>query len=323
MDDSTDPVYSLPDPAIRCLAQPRGRKPALLSKDDARAEKEFTTLCRRHFAIGCWQGQPVRYDLLQPRGPVPEPLLEMLPWTAQQKAGARRLAKGSDERRLRLKGCVGWLLTDPAFEKETKELADQWRALPASERPGFPLGRPFPLPVGVAAARASPVQAAFGPRLKAFLDRWGLAGMATWDLPQPQGPLLPNLLPPGAPALPAHGVHLMLPLHYPLQGDDDLLRQIFNLQRQAARDLGLSESLAGLPHFKAYASLFDVFHLERAVWARLKPRPVPTGFLGQLEEAISNGMNYSLAQVQKHRAAIKRCKKGQRSHISRLRPRNR
>ena len=70
---------------------------------------------------------------------------------------------------------------------------------------------------------------------------------------------------PGLRVRASKGVHLVVPLHYPLQGDDGLLRQVFDCQRQAARDLGIDESLADLPHYRAYATLFDVLHLERAI----------------------------------------------------------
>src|SRR5262249_30217995 len=166
-----------------------------------------------------------------------------------------------------------------------------------------------------------PEVAAFSQEVRSFLDRWGLTELATWDLPAPQGPLLPNPLPPGAPAVPAHGVHLILPLPCPLQGDDDLLRQIFNFQRQAVRDWGLAATLPGLPHHKGYASLFDVLHLERAIRARLHSGRTARGVVTPLEEAIAAGLGISLAQVQKCRKAISACLRGRRSRVTWLRPR--
>jgi hypothetical protein len=219
-----------------------------------------------------------------------------------------------------LKGYVGWLLTEPAFLKELHRLSDCWQALPSEQRPLFPLGRigRFPLPAS-AGALSSEVQA-FQQELQLLLDRWGLMQLSTWDLPDPQGPLLPNPLPPGSPALPTHGIHLVLPLHYPLQGDDNLLQQIFDFQRQAARQLGLDESLAGLPHFQAYAGLFDVLHLERVIRSRLTGSR-PAGFVMALEQAIASALDCSLTSVQKSRKAISACLRGRRDHLTRLRPR--
>jgi hypothetical protein len=147
--------------------------------------------------------------------------------------------------------------------------------------------------------------------------------MATWDLPEPQGPLLPNPLLPGAPALPAHGIHLVLPLHYPLQGDEDLLRQVYEFQRQAVRDLGLNESLAGLPHHKAYATMFQIIHLERTARSRLPGGRVFRGFVTHLEGALAGHLGCSIDQVQKYRKAISACRRGRRDRIAWLRPRHR
>jgi hypothetical protein len=181
----------------------------------------------------------------------------------------------------------------------------------------------FQLPDRSPAGGPSRATATFARRVVSFLDRWGLMELATWDLPKPQGPLLPNLLPPGAAALPAHGVHVVLPLHYPLLSDDDLQRQILDFQRLAARDLGLNESLAGLPHHKGYASLFDVLHLERAIRTRLRPGRLAPGLVTRLEGAVAAALHVSLAQVQKCRKAISACLRGQRSRVAWLRPRNR
>lgn len=196
----SEPVYSLPEPAIDLLALARGAPHALLDDDDGAAEHEFTKLCRLHHAVGRWEDRPVWYDLLQPPGALPESLLHQVGWTPQEQREAQQLVAGLPERRRRLMGCAGWLLTEPAYLQETEELADKWCALPADQRPPFPLGRVLPLTSGNARRQPSPAMTDFGEGLRVLLDRWGLMQLATWDLPQPQGPLLPNLLPPGAQA---------------------------------------------------------------------------------------------------------------------------
>jgi hypothetical protein len=114
----------------------------------------------------------------------------------------------------------------------------------------------------------------------------------------------------------------VLPLHYPLQGDDNLLHQILDFQRQAARQLGLDESLAGLPHFQAYAGLFDVLHLERVIRSRFTGSR-PAGFVMALEQAIASALDCSLDSVQKSRKGISACLRGRRDRVAWLRPRNR
>jgi hypothetical protein len=232
----------------------------------------------------------------------------------QERLEARQLVRATTEQQHRLKGYVGWLLTEPAFIQETAELDASSQAFSAEELPLFPLGR-YEMK-----AEPSPHLAING-KVADFLDRWGLTQLATWDLPEPQGPLLPNPLPPGAPALPKHGIHVVLPLHYPIHGDDDLLRQIAAFQRMGARTLGLDESLAGLPHHEVYATMFDVVHLERSIRARLPDGKVPHGFVLHMTMAMAAEFQLRLDTVQKYRKAISACRSGRRSSVAWLRPR--
>ncbi len=175
---------------------------------------------------------------------------------------------------MRLKGYAGWLLTEPTFLHDCRSLAQRWKDLPEADRPRFPLRRgsfhsdlPERTPHDRLRGRRRRSRADFFH----YCDRWGLAGMASWDLPDPQGPLFPNLLPHGAPALPQRGLHLYLPIHYPLTGDDDLLARILQEQRCLADQLGLPRSAAGLPHHKAYATILEVLHWQRVIPDRFGP----------------------------------------------------
>jgi hypothetical protein len=317
------PLYCLPEPAVRELARAVNKRPAILNKEGARAEREFSRLCIDHFAVGCWEGRPVGYHLQQVVAPPTTAELQGTGWTPQQQTLALKLARGAVDACQRLKGYAGWLLTDPTFVQEAGALAARWHALPTAKRPTFPLGRTLLPRARHLPPVALPAHRVLARDVNTFLDRWGLTRLATWDLPEPQGPLLPNPLPPNSPALPTPGVHLILPLHYPLQGDDDLLRQVLDFQRQGVRALGLDESLAGLPHHKGYASLFEVLHLERSVLGRLPGRRVPHGFATHVQGALAAGLAVSLAQVQKCRKAISACLRGQRGHVAWLHPRAR
>jgi hypothetical protein len=159
---------------------------------------------------------------------------------------------------------------------------------------------------------------AFHTDLEAFLDRWGLMKMATWDLPVPQGPLLPNPLPPGSSAQPAHGISLFLPLHYPLQSSEDLIRQVREFQAQAARRLGLDDSLAGLPHHEAYAGIFKVVHLERSIRSRFPGKP-PWGLVGWIDNAAIKAFRREVDWVQKARKTATACRNGKRAEVAWLR----
>lgn len=317
------PLYCLPKRAIDHLAKAGVGNAPFLSAGVAQAERAFTTLCATHQATGSWREQPIRCPYLT--APIPRPdrsQLQAMMLTPAQQLSVQRLVQVSEETTLRLKGYVGWLLTEPTFRDCLQQLSQNWQTLADEQRPLFPLGRINRFPASLGSETISEQIVVFQQDLRAFLDRWGLTQLASWDLPEPQGPFLPNPLPSGSPALPSHGVHLVLPLHYPLQGDDHLLQQIFEFQRQAAQELGMDESLAGLPHFRAYASIFDVLHLERTIRSRLDCNP-PPGFVILLEQTISTTMHCSLANVQKCRKAIKVCQRGQRSRVAWLRPRKR
>jgi hypothetical protein len=158
---------------------------------------------------------------------------------------------------------------------------------------------------------------AFVEHLRLFLDRWGLIQLVTWDLPDPQGPLLPNVLSEG-PARPVHGVHLFLPLHYPLQGDDDLLGRVREFQRQQAIELGLPPTFAGIGHHTQYAQMFRLIHLDRAVRGRFDPRP-PRGIVSVLEAAAASVLGIGEESVRRLWKWIRTCRRGERQTISRLR----
>jgi hypothetical protein len=323
--ERTDPLYAVPEPALKCLAESGAKGSPLFAASTARAEQDYTSLCRKFHAVGSWMEQPIVFSLLTPSPPPPdEGLMQLANWSKVEQKSVRQSLKPSQEARLRLKGYVGWLLTEPAFLCEADELAKRWRALPAAQRPCFPLGRAVHVPIRPKGSTLAPNTVAdFEMNLKTFLNRWGLVRMASWDLPEPQGPLLPNPLPPDSPALPGHGVHLVLPIHYPLQGDDGLLRQIFEFQRQFAREQGLEDSMAGLPHYKAYAGMFDVLHLERTIRSRFEGSPKPRGLVERIEEAAAAVLPSLPDLIRKYRKAVSACRRGKRVKIAWLRPRNR
>jgi hypothetical protein len=224
----------------------------------------------------------------------------------------------------RVKGYTGWLLSDPAFLEEAGRLRALYTTLPAPLRPRFPLYRPSPavqhprLPsfdpevAGVSARE-------FGGALVRLLDRWGLRCLAAWDLPVPQGPLLPNPLPPNSPAQPRTGANLHIPTYYPVRGSDDIEAQILRIQSQAARDLGVDGSAVGLPRHEAYAQLLDVLHLERSIRARFPGPRAPRGLVNRIVAAVSDFLELEADRVQKYRKAIARCQRGDRAGVAILR----
>jgi hypothetical protein len=317
-----EPLYCLAEPIISGLERHRLRRPPLLDPRAAAAERHLNRLCRQYNAIGWLDGSPIANSLLSP--PVPlhsEAEMIATGLTPEVRREIVRSAQLAADNSLRLKGYAGWLLTEPAFLAQSRGLADRWAALPPRDRPRFPLRRgSFHADLPEAhRVSTSEVGAAFGADFFRFCDHWGLAGMASWDLPDPQGALFPTLLPPGAPALPRQGLHLYLPIHYPMTGDDELLARILQEQRALARDAGLPRSAAGLPHHRAYATLLEVLHWERAAAARFGAARVPRGFVDRIKEAIAATLGLSVDRIDKCRRAISACRRGRRDSVAALR----
>jgi hypothetical protein len=316
-----NPLYSLTEPIIARLEQPRLGQPPLLNPPAAAAERALNDLCRRCHAVGFFDGLPIVYRFFSPPPPLPSEA-EMIAagWTPAQRRDMRALAQRADDASVRLKGFVGWLLTEPTFLEDCRSLAERWDALPDPNRPRFPLRLGQFHPALPEELRATPLEIStgFAQAFVQFCDRWGLIGMASWDLPEPQGPLLPNPLPPEAPALPRHGVHLIIPVHYPLTGDDDLLRQILQQQRGLAAELGLPPTAAGLAHYRAYATALEVLHWERVIISRIGPRQTRRGSVGFIKDAIAEALGISVDQVDKWRRAISACRRGRRHLVPAL-----
>jgi hypothetical protein len=293
-----------------------------MSNGEAGAETAFFDLCQGSKAIGVWNEDFVHPSYMIRPDPLSEDMLRGLNWTRKQVQTARSLAGMTDSIAGRLKGYVGWLVSEPNFLRGRDELALRWHALPADERP-YPIARSVRLPVpSPGARRARQTVVEFQQDLNEFLDLWGLMRMLTWDLPEPQGPLLPAPFAADSPAMPTHGLHLVLPIHYPLTGTDDLLRQIRQQQVYLARDLGVDTSMAGLPHFEVYGQMLEVDFLEMTIRSRYGRPRSPRGLVTVMEYVIAETMGLSEHQVKKLRKGIAACRAGKRSQVRWLVARN-
>ena len=85
-----------------------------------------------------------------------------------------------------------------------------------------------------------------------------------------------------------------------------------------AADRGLDHTSAGLPHYKAYATILEVAHWERVISPRFLGRR-PRGFVGLIVEAIAEAIGIEVTQVLKWRKAINACRRGRRGSIRTLR----
>ena len=318
----TDPLYSLPKAVISVLAGKDHRGKQLIGESDASAELAFSLLCERFTAVGFWASDPIVYECLRPLNRPPDvKRLHTMGWTRQQISAVMSMIARSEGVWRRLRGYAGWLVLDPDFRRQRDKLARAWTRLEFNERPGFPLHCGMAIASAPQSRIASDAASKFQAKLDAFLLHWGLKGMMTWDLPEPQGPLIPALMEPGATAMPRHGLHIVLPTHYPLTGEDLLLKEIQNQQLQIAREANLDPSIAGLPHFEAYGSLFEVHHLESTIRRRYGQRG--GGFVKQMENAIAAALRIDASYVQKLRKGISAILRGKRSSIRWLHVKNR
>jgi len=312
--EGDEPFYALPAEAIDTLSRPIGRKGRRwIDPPQCKAEHAFTLHCQLMNCVGYQSDGAILYHPLTRKAiDTTEPVLASMGWSASQLRALEEGDRKGSSAYHRLRGVAGWLLTEPDFLKEVKEVRTLYHAIPRSSRPRFPLGRILAAP-----GRLTNAEALFGTALVSLLDRWGLMNLASWGLPSPQGPLLPNELPETSLARPAHGIHVYIPMHYPLKDDDEIQRKIEKYQQQAARELGIHPSLAGLAHFETYERMFQVLHLERAIRRRFLKNP--SGLVGAIEEAASEAFHLSTDRIKRLRKYIAHCQAGMRSQIKELR----
>jgi hypothetical protein len=316
------PLYCLPEKTITRLGQPHLGGAALLDELAVQAERDLLALCQSKYVVGFEGHRPIAYPPLTPTLPLPpRSAFPDLGWSDTQWQAAESAISKVELANERLAGYAGWLATEPPFLDAVRDLAERWRKLPDTMRPGFPLLRPTVVTRAPEGSSTAPeaVQAWAGD-FADFCDRWGLVGMATWDLPSPQGPLLPSVVPMNSPALPARGVSLILPIHYHVTGDHDLMKTILEHQQALAAQVGLDPSVAGLPHYKLYAQILQIVHQERTIRGRYAPDREPRGFVRALTQAIAEELELSVDHVTRIRKAISRCLRGERSKVRRLRP---
>ncbi len=302
----SETVYSIPLLAIDCLEKPiyRGVHP-LLDAATAEVERAFTSLCKKHLMVGMHAGFPIAFPLLTEAVAPSQSSFEGLPWSpsAAQLAAIRDMTNLLDETRNRLRGVIGWLLTEKSFLEEVEKVTKQYALIPKPHQPLFPLGRTY----------TSPQPAGFLEALVHLLDRWGLTCLRSWDLPEPQGPAFPDSLPPDSVPEPKHGVYVYIPAHYPLQGDDALQKRIAQFQRDEVTKQGIDPSFAGISHHETYERMFRVIHLECSIRSRFshEPRGIVTG----IENAAATVLGLSVARVQFLRRVIAQCRRGNRGKV--------
>jgi len=310
-------IYSLPQDVIPIL-----KKSEFFNTKQVEAETVFTDYCDGNGAVGIRPPGFVNYPLLlvqKGSSLTPFPLVQKpgYEWINELNKYIPNLNSKISKVNERLLGVAGRLMTLPLFISELAELRKDYLGLSASDQEIWPL---HPLRMGTnvddSEVRINGEAIGFATTRTAFLARWGLASLVDWHLPFPQGPLFPNLHPDRAPALPQHGVRLIIPLHYPLQGDDDLLAEVKRMQKEAIKELNIPIDLAGLSNHKQYAQLFRLIHLEKVLRTRWNDDP-PRGAVELIESAGEAYLNLSRDTVQKLRKSVNALSSGKKAKITR------
>jgi hypothetical protein len=325
------PVYTLPETVIDELVratkgvgkQIRGQRP-LLGPEEAEAERAFLAACLAYApdTVGVWDGRPVQYPLFRKTESlrISEQLMRQMKWDEyvpikSVNSGLEKLAEKADAVRRQQLGYAGAVTFDADYQAERTRLMGRWRSL------SVPL--PWPLwanthdrePMveapGVGATPALPADVAgFLDEAGAFLRKWQLACLVTWDLPLPQGPLesIPlglarHLLGPGQ-------IVNAYPTWYDIPSVTNVRDEIRDQQRFAAEQAGVGTEhpLTHLSPRDGRASTpeaaFRMWFIESAVRGRYGARPGVTARLDSAFAAMFGVTTERVRQVRKHYRAF-------------------
>jgi len=210
-------VYCLPS---RLLDLAKEVDIELFDADALCFERSFAVWCEKHHFAGLFGGRPL------PAGPLDlEDVYARADHHLARKRSARLGSVATEESLLgdepeyeataeavvrdRLRGYVGWLVTNPEYLEGRNRL----RALAANV--GRALAGKFPEPAWAAEGQASSQRHAKGDAFieayRRFCARWCLQGLLSWDLPEPMGPQIRHDGSEAAPG-PVAGLRIFLPV---------------------------------------------------------------------------------------------------------------
>jgi hypothetical protein len=218
-------IYCLPEALIDAIALDA---PRILTTRHLAFERELTNVLSQEHAIGIDAGRLVLSTLFAERSPVvvSRADFEALGWEryglelekvnrALETAETR--ASVFHEQRVAF---AGWLITNTQFLNEVAELQKQeygfWETVSNTEALPYVQG------------------------MNDFLNRWQLAGMSSWDLPNPQGPNLSGIESPVLSRRGAESIKVEVPLSMKLPARFDI-RELMTEIRSSAGHAHLLE----------------------------------------------------------------------------------
>lgn len=298
--DDRQPLLAIPDAALKVLESPRmvrGKATFIFDAQTIESEKCFTNLCHRTHAIGVDRNRPVQHPYIALKNNGADALASMLKslpdgWTEAARRAATAATSRADSTIRDLKRYVGALISDPSYLEELAAIQQAWTALPEDIRPRIALARSGRFfaddqPVSLRATESqmvSPSEVEFTRALNAFLDRWGLMGLATWDLPLPQGPLLPAMNALQIMQTPGAAVHIALTAwQNPGRELVEELREHLAIQ---AESHDLPNSSKRIQLCGKHASFLEIHYLRLALRSRFTEKP-PLGFSGAFKDVVA------------------------------------
>jgi hypothetical protein len=193
-------VYGVPGDLLDALAED---VPDLFdfNKDALSFEYRLADFFQQHYSVGLVHGRLIRSSLFEERAPltISSEDFHALGWEqfglTQQKANhlCSELESRSAQFHEQAVAYAGWLVTNPQFLNEVTAIREGKREL-------LTMASDFETAIKL------------DPEMNAFCAKWQLAGMASWDLPEPQGPNLAGIRLPESARRGDEQVNLELPL---------------------------------------------------------------------------------------------------------------
>jgi hypothetical protein len=286
----------------------------LLNDAASGAETDFVNLCQRHAAIGWRQDGPLKYRWLSDPLPLPPadamaPFLE-LGWT-QDHINAITQSDTSHENVLRRwQASAGRLVSSHQFLKARDQVRQAWASLPLEDRPPLPLRSPSAVAKLLADPKPNRIrgkQARFWKSFGEFCRSWQIAGMSTWELPEPDGPKWPQL---AARSAESNAVQIHSPWHYPVHRGDAIGEIAVQWHAQDAANRGVDDHGS----WETYALLLPLAHWESVLVNRY-PKQRVRAFKTKMEPVIAAILEISDDRLQKLRKTLKALQAGRASSL--------
>ncbi len=296
--DNRDVLYGLPKDLLDAIEE---HLPKLFSQKELSFERRLSEFLQTNCStVGIAQGALIVSSLFQVRGPITISAedFKALGWG---RCGIKFESLASDFTDLEERSAAfhdqtlayaGWLITNPAFLTGVSEIRQRTPNL-------------------ISKFSNAETELLIDPAMDAFCGKWQLAGMATWDLPEPQGPNLAGIGLPESARRGNESVSIELPLSMRLPARLPIGRIAAEIRNQAAQP-HLAEWLEILersgkkgPGFGQFTDILKIqFYRNIVLMRRYGQRFV--GNVEPLDLAFGSFLSLSQDSIKKLRLAIQK-----------------